>query len=109
MFTYLIFYKYYIIIYNIYQDFNLSKLAEIIVSKTNRVEVLDILSLGLAGFEPAEYMGLDSNIGLCTNHSSNIITESHVPYLLATAHYLTYYKYYSIIFKNVNQLYLQHI
>ena len=51
------FYKYYIIIYNIYQDFNLSKLAEIIVSKTNRVEVLDILSLGMAGFEPAELRG----------------------------------------------------
>ena len=52
--TYLIFYKYYIITYNICQDFNLSKLAEINRFRDKPRGGFGYLSLGVAGFEPAE-------------------------------------------------------
>lgn len=68
--TYLIFYKYYIITYNICQDFNLSKLAEINRFRDKPRGGFGYLSLGMAGFEPAELRGLDDDIGLRTNQSS---------------------------------------
>ena len=54
----------------------------------------------VAGFEPAECGSLVGNVRLCTNQSSYIISESPVPYHLATPHCLvaklnlTFYKYY---------------
>lgn len=89
----LVFYKYYNIFYRICQDLML------VLRSTNRTShslfcpvgvIFATIStlVGMAGFEPAESMVLENDIGLCTNQSSYIIIQSHVPYLLATSHSL---------------------